>query len=321
MKRKRDSSGFALLLVLWTLVILSAIALTLAASAGTEIRSSQDSWNDLQAERLASSGHELAAYLETRALGTNAEDLTGLPVQPVVAGMNYRIAVDAGTIDIRFEGDNAKFDVAAATEAANVAFFTSWTGDPNRGREIAASIADWIDANDEPRPFGAESEYYRSRGYRPRNSGLGMADLFLVKGLTPEDFKPVVTGSGNRLSLRTPLARMITAVPSGNRVNPNYASPSVLQSLTGMTPETAATILADRERSAFSSPQDFSNRIGIPPNSPLLASLTFDRGAAPAVLSVGHVRNSTRNRTERRVGRMRSPSQLTVLIDRNVVNW
>src|SRR5262245_44254198 len=63
--KTRRSSGFALLLVLWTLVILSTLALTLAASVGTEVHVSQEAWNELQAERLANAGHEIVAYLQT----------------------------------------------------------------------------------------------------------------------------------------------------------------------------------------------------------------------------------------------------------------
>src|SRR5262249_1318756 len=104
MNTKRPQSGFALLLVLWTLAMLSVVALTLASSAGTELRASQDGWNDLQAERLAAAGHELAAYLVTRGAGSATEDLTGLPVERVGATAIYRAAFSSGTVDIVFKG-------------------------------------------------------------------------------------------------------------------------------------------------------------------------------------------------------------------------
>jgi general secretion pathway protein K len=315
MRTTKRSSGFALLLVLWTLVVLSAIALTLAASAGAEVRSSQDSWNDLQAERLAASGQQLAAYLETRSIGTSGEDLVGLPVQTVVRGLTYQITLDVGSIDIVFEGENGKFDLTAATEQDMAAFFTSWTGDANRGREIAAAIADWTDANDDPRPFGAESEWYLSRGYRPRNASLGMADLYLVKGLTPEDFMPAIAGSGRTVSIRPPLTDLLAVVPTGTRVNPNYASPAVLQTLPAMSAQVLAAIVTDRGRSTASNVQDLSRNTGIAGDSPLLTHLSFDRGTSPAILTIARLRSSNKTQMERRIGRMRSPSQLAVLIE------
>src|ERR1700681_1263079 len=100
MRSERFSSGFALLLVLWTLAVLSAIALTLAASVGTEVRASQESWDDLQAERLAKSGHEIAAYLDTRGIGTPREDFSELPVTSVIPGLSYHVRLDIGSIDL-----------------------------------------------------------------------------------------------------------------------------------------------------------------------------------------------------------------------------
>src|SRR5258706_1858645 len=86
--------GFALLLVLWTLVVLSTVALTLAATVGMEVRASQDSWSELQAERLAKSGHDLADYLQTRGLGTTGENLTGLPAEQIIPHFSYRVRLD-----------------------------------------------------------------------------------------------------------------------------------------------------------------------------------------------------------------------------------
>src|SRR5262245_54556654 len=113
--RRQDTQGFALPLVLWTLAMLSVIALSLAASVGTEVRASQNSWNELQAERLAKSGHEISAYLEGRGLGTNGEDLAGLPVEPLIPLLSYRVKLDVGTVDVVLEGENSKFDLSAAS--------------------------------------------------------------------------------------------------------------------------------------------------------------------------------------------------------------
>ncbi len=297
--KTRISSGFALLLVLWTLAILSTIALTLAAAVGTEVHAGQEAWNELQAERLAKSGHEMAAYLGTRAVGTANEDLVGLKVEPVIPGLKYRAAFDIGTVDIVFEGENAKFNLTTATEEETARFFTVWTGDAIRGREIAASIADWMDSDDDPRPLGGEAAQYLSRGYAPRNSTLGAADLLLVKGMRSEDFLPSMSES-ETLGVRRSLTWAISSVPSGNGVNPNYALPIVLRSLPSMTPETLNRILEGRQRSVFTNIQDFRNRVGIAEDSTLLSHLTFSREPAPSILAICRLNSSTVIRTERR---------------------
>ncbi|MBI4471637.1 MAG: general secretion pathway protein GspK [Acidobacteria bacterium] len=308
---------------MWTLIILSAIALTYAASVGTEIRASQESWNDLQAERLAKSGYELAAYLETRSLGTTLEDLTELPVEPLVAGLSYRVAFDIGSIELILEGENRKLDLASAGEDVTEGFFTVWTGNPERSREIAAAIADWMDPNDDPRDRGAESATYAGRGYSPRNAGLGSADLFLVRGLTPEDFAPAVIELQDAPGVRNPLPSFIAETRTGNAVNPNYASGIVLQSLPGMTQGILGSILEMRRNSIFTSTEDFRKRAGLPSDSPFLKHFTFDRGTAPAILALARLHNSSKTRSERRtrmqiINPGRVPVRFVGLIERNM---
>jgi hypothetical protein len=272
----------------------------------------------LQAERLAKSGHEVAAYLDSRAVGTNGEDLTGLPVKPLIPGLTYRIEFDAGTADITLEGENRKLDVAAADEDTTNAFFSAWTGDATKGGEIAASIADWIDPNNDARPLGAEAAWYLSRGYEPRNTGLGSADLFLVKGIRTDDLAPAIIESKDSPAVRSALSWFIAEVPAGGRVNPNYASRTVLAALPGMTPKIMDVIIEARQHAIFSTSDDFRNRTGVSVDSPLLARLAFDRGSAPAVLVVARLHDSTSVRTERRVRRRTATNRYVALIERNV---
>jgi general secretion pathway protein K len=297
---KRTTSGFAVVLVLWTLVLLSTIALTLASTVGTETKAAQDLWNDLQAERLAASGHEFEQYLQTRGLGVSTEDLSGLPVEPLVPGYRYRVRLDSGTIDLLLEGENGKIDLASADEETLIRFFTAWTGDAGRGRLISDSILDWIDPDDSPRPLGAEAAAYAGNGYLPRNASIGAADLFLIKGLMPTDFFPSTIESEGAVILRNGLSGVTARVPVGRGVNPNYASTVVLQSVPGMTSHLLETILALRTTSVFRDREDFRQRTGIPTDATALTRLVFDRGTAPATLSIATLAHSSRVRTYRR---------------------
>jgi type II secretory pathway component PulK len=299
--RLKATSGFALVLVLWTLVVLSTIALTLAASVGTEVRSAQESWNALHAERLAKSGHEFAAYLETRAIGTTREDLTNLPVQPVIPGFRYRAQLGAGSIELLLEGENGKLDLDFSGEEVAAGFFTAWTGNANRGAEIAASLADWRDPDDESRPVGAESAWYSGRGFRPRNARLGAADVIMVRGLTPGDFAPAVIESSDGVTVRDAVHRFTTTTPTSRRVNINYASRIVLQSIPGMTSPLLESILNGRQKSIFKSVEDLRNRTGLPEDSPALNYVAFDRGGAPGVIVIARLQDATRVQTERRM--------------------
>ncbi len=59
---------------------------------------------------------------------------------------------------------------------------------PGMTEDVAEAILDWIDEDDEPRDFGAESEYYTTlpTPYSPANGPLhSVEELLLVRGVTP----------------------------------------------------------------------------------------------------------------------------------------
>jgi type II secretory pathway component PulK len=60
---------------------------------------------------------------------------------------------------------------------------------PGMTIEIADSILDWLDEDDEPRPYGAEREFYSvlPTPYAPKNGPIdSVEELLLVRGVTPE---------------------------------------------------------------------------------------------------------------------------------------
>ncbi len=59
---------------------------------------------------------------------------------------------------------------------------------PGMTTDIADCILDWLDKDDEPRPYGAEVEYYSTlpSPYKPANGSINsVEDLLLVRGVTP----------------------------------------------------------------------------------------------------------------------------------------
>ena len=59
---------------------------------------------------------------------------------------------------------------------------------PGMTIDVADCILDWLDEDDEPRPFGAEVEYYSTlpTPYQPSNGPIGsIEELLLVRGVTP----------------------------------------------------------------------------------------------------------------------------------------
>ncbi len=60
---------------------------------------------------------------------------------------------------------------------------------PGMTEDVADAILDWIDPDDEPREFGAESDYYQqlTPAYSAKNGPLDtIGELLLVRGVTPD---------------------------------------------------------------------------------------------------------------------------------------
>ena len=60
---------------------------------------------------------------------------------------------------------------------------------PGMNEAVADAILDWMDEDDSPRDFGAESSYYQSLtpAYQPRNGPLTqLGDLLMIQGVTTE---------------------------------------------------------------------------------------------------------------------------------------
>src|SRR5688572_19141513 len=88
---------------------------------------------------------------------------------------------------IRIEDERGKVPLNLLdSESATRLVEAAGLGIGERARIAADSLLDWTDDDEEPRPSGAENEYYRPRGIRPRNGPLESIDeLALVRGFDP----------------------------------------------------------------------------------------------------------------------------------------
>lgn len=126
------------------------------------------------------------------------------------------------TVTVDFEDENAKLALAdsAAAEPALTALFTELGFEAGEVEVLTDSLLDWIDADDNPRPFGAEQDDYRrmdpphvAANRRPRSFAelaavQGFADLMFTESGRPtarfEEFaKRVSLWSDGTVNLNT----------------------------------------------------------------------------------------------------------------------
>jgi general secretion pathway protein K len=101
------------------------------------------------------------------------------------------------------------------------------------------AILDWLDPDDQKRPFGAEREYYTTlkRSYPPKNGPLdSLGEILLIKEIDEATFYGTEQREG--------LGKYLTIYSEG-KININTASIPILMSLSPRVDQTAAKAVLD----------------------------------------------------------------------------
>jgi len=196
--------------VLVIIALLSLAALTFSKLMLAEREASQLAAARAQAESLAASGVELARCFlaltpeeqtDQGGFYNNEARMRGvLVIDDVDARRRGRFALVAPAMEdgrrrgVRFglEDESTRLNLnalIAAEQRSPGAGRTLLLALPGMTEPIADAILDWIDADDEPREFGAEAEYYSALDppYSPKNGPLTtVEELLLVRDVTPQ---------------------------------------------------------------------------------------------------------------------------------------
>jgi DNA uptake protein ComE-like DNA-binding protein len=204
--------GIVLLIVLVSIVFLSLAAYTFATLMVTQAQITKLAGRQVQSKYLVDSGTDyLRMYLGLD--DASIHELGGRYNNPqyfqaVSVGMDEtspenmgRFTIIAPSLDD--EGNPGGFRYGLTDESTrlnlNILIFVEvfYPGGgkqllmslPQMTEDTAEAILDWIDVDDEVRPFGAESNYYAgmSPPYEAKNGPLDtIEELLLVRGVTPE---------------------------------------------------------------------------------------------------------------------------------------
>jgi len=177
--RMEASRGFALLVVLWFLVLIAAIGTYLMAKARSETAIARNIMAAARAEALADTGIAQAAFNLTEPLASSRWKLDGTA---------HRVLL-AGEVTIRLHDETEKINPNRASDSLMSALFEAAGVDRFRARRLGAAVADWVGPGTEMRQVVAKNEQYRDAGktYAPPNAPIESIDeLQLVLGMTPE---------------------------------------------------------------------------------------------------------------------------------------
>lgn len=241
--------GVALVTTLWILAALVVLAIGIGLMARTEAQVAYNFSGLVQCRWAARAGinralveienltQEQTTYLgeERKLLSSEADD------------------IDLGDASFQavIEDEAARININAAPRSVLENLFGS--------RDIADCITDWRDANDEPRPLGAETQYYSSleQPYRCKNEPFDtVKELLLVKDITEDLLSSSMGGDGRTLADMLTVYSLDenTTVDGQERINIQTASKEDLQSRLGdtLTEQEIDAIIQHRERRSFS---------------------------------------------------------------------
>jgi type II secretory pathway component PulK len=204
-------NGFALLTVLWLLLLLSVLLADVLVPVVVSLRAGENRVLLTRAKWAALGCLELA-----RARFANEAAPTAID------------SVALGTT-VWCRSESLSPDERVNPNASDSSGLLRVVGDGSR----VASVLDWIDADDEPREEGAERDWYSARGRAtPRNAPIRDAkELGLIRG-----FEQVSMGD---------LERLFTARGEG-RLSPNRAPAWALASIAVLSPQDVSKIVTRR---------------------------------------------------------------------------
>ncbi len=276
--RHRSVGGSAIVLAMWTLFLLAALAMVVASRVSAQLRLAQSVEQRTLSTLAAVSGVERAIYLACS--DTNGWDG---PTEPWRAELWNDGGVGVGraafaVVNVRLEDgglvtnrglcdEEARINVNKADMGLLVALFEAVGVEKTVAQELAACVCDWRDDDDDPLTGGAETGYYGSlqHAYSAHNANLdSVGELLLVKGMTRDIFEkiaPHVTvfgdgkvnlnsagrivvralglAAGGRLTVCDSLASKVVAYQGAGRAFEEPVADRIIKDLKGFVPLTA----------------------------------------------------------------------------------
>ena len=199
--------GSALVVAVVGVAIFSLVALEILDTSRSTVRLLRAEGDRAKLAAAVDAGLALVIYQLGLKDPLARQPVDGRPRRTVFDGVNLMITVEdaRGRIPINKVGPGVERQLfqAAGVQEPQLSV-------------LVDSLEDWKDADDDPRPNGAEAPYYKAFGIRPRNGPLRTVDeLGEIKGMDPKIFAriapAVTTFPGNfgsfDISLAGPMAR------------------------------------------------------------------------------------------------------------------
>jgi general secretion pathway protein K len=273
---RNRQAGVALVLVLWTVVLLFVLVTNFASSMRVQAKIARNYVDETRAYYLARSGVELGAariverldYAQRHA----TRNLDRLPeednwpqdeTEEKVAlwdldGEPNEIEIDNAKVRVFITREEGKIDLNTSNPLLLRNLLMEWGLERHEIDVVTDSVVDWKDADNLHRPNGAEDDYYESLDppYGAANSDFtSVEEILRVRGVGPEllfalepsqqEQGKTENEDGHPHALR--LIDCLTVFNTGGTIDVRYASAPVLAALPFMTPALVDRLLKVRD--------------------------------------------------------------------------
>jgi len=261
---RSGDQGFALLIVLWAVVLLTLLATQLSAAGRTELQLAANLRSAAAAETAADGAVYEAVYHLLDPSDTWAAD-----------GADRALRVPGGRAVLRIEDEAGKINPNTAPPELLRSLLRRVGADRRVSEGVAAAIVDWRFPNKQGQPGGAKEPQYRAAGrdYGPAGAPFrSVAELGAVLGMTPEllaKLEPsisVLTDADPDLLAASPLVRQVIQDLRGARAATSRRRPLRTVAITARVVGDAGGRFGRRA----------VIRLGVAPKEPLLQVLAWD---------------------------------------------
>ena len=208
--RAQKRGGFAVLIALVAVTVLSLLAGAFAYAMKVETRLAANTSDDEQFYWLGRGGVERACWwlaLEgNQPFSSLQQYWAGGPGDgpetngPLAGESLANFPIGEGTVSLTMTELESKININTADGPLLQQVLTAQGADANDVSVVSDSILDWIDPDDNTRPAGAESDYYLglTPSYYAKNAPIDNLDeLLLVKGVTRDMYYGTPAGDAN----------------------------------------------------------------------------------------------------------------------------
>lgn len=265
MNRGRNNKGLVLIMVLWIVVVMTALVAILSQTSRLDMKMATAAVDDVRCKWACRAGTETAIGL----LNEDLKDSDSLFDLWCDNDEDYNnVALERCVYSVYVTDEGGKLNINTATREQLLAL-------PYMETQIADAILDWRDDDQNPRSEGAEAGYYEnvSYPYTIRNGPFKtIRELLRVKGMTKESLYGEDLNLNGQLDYSEADGELSPPVDNGddyldkgwiayltcysyeknidatgqNRVNINQADESQLQSQLGVTAAQARWIVQNR---------------------------------------------------------------------------